>query len=87
MKKIAVLGSTGSVGRTTIDVVRRSNGRYAVEGLAANSNWELLAEQVREFSPARAALSDAVSADDLRASVNSGIEIHSGPISGIYVVW
>lgn len=79
MKKIAVLGSTGSVGRTTIDVVRQSNGRYTVESLAANNNWKLLAEQVTEFSPARAALSDAASADDLRRSVGNGIEIHSGP--------
>lgn len=79
MKKIAVLGSTGSVGRTTIDVVCQSNGRYAVESLAANKNWKLLAEQVEKFSPARVALSDAASADAFRKEVGDGIEIHSGP--------
>ncbi len=79
MKEIAVLGSTGSVGRTTIDVVRRSNGRYAIESLAANNNWKLLAKQVKEFSPSRAALSDAALADDLRAEIGNGVEIHSGP--------
>lgn len=79
MKTLAVLGSTGSVGRTTVGVVRESAGRYEMESLAANNNWRLLAEQVREFSPSRVALSDAASADDLRRSVRGDVEIHTGP--------
>ncbi len=45
------MGSTGSVGRSTLDVVRRSGGRYRVVGLAGGRNVNLLAEQVREFGP------------------------------------
>jgi 1-deoxy-D-xylulose-5-phosphate reductoisomerase len=50
-KRLAVLGSTGSIGRQTLDVVRALRGRFHVIGLAAGNNLELLAEQVREFRP------------------------------------
>ena len=51
-RRIAILGSTGSVGRQTLDVVRAYPDRLRVVALAARGNVELLAEQVREFSPA-----------------------------------
>ncbi len=50
MKKIAILGSTGSIGTQTLDVVRE-NGDIEVVSLAAGSNTELLEKQVREFHP------------------------------------
>ncbi|MBN2107762.1 MAG: 1-deoxy-D-xylulose-5-phosphate reductoisomerase, partial [Deltaproteobacteria bacterium] len=49
MMQIALLGSTGSIGASTLDVVRRYPDRYRIAGLAAGGNVELLAEQVREF--------------------------------------
>ena len=52
MKGIAVLGSTGSIGTQTLDVVRALPGRFNVVALAAGRNLKLLAEQVREFRPA-----------------------------------
>ncbi len=50
-KRLAVLGSTGSIGRQTLDVVRALLGRFNVVGLAAGKNLDLLAEQVKEFRP------------------------------------
>ncbi len=50
-KRIALLGSTGSIGRQTLDVVRRFPEQFHIVALAARSNVELLAEQVREFQP------------------------------------
>ena len=50
MKKVAVLGSTGSIGTQTLDVVR-ANDHLEVVGLAAGSNVEMLEKQIREFHP------------------------------------
>ena len=50
-RRIAILGSTGSIGRQTLDVVRAYPDRFEVVALAARSNATLLAEQAREFAP------------------------------------
>ena len=54
-KNIALLGSTGSIGRQTLDVVRNLGIR--VSGMAANSNIDILEEQCREFKPSIASIS------------------------------
>ena len=51
VKRLAVLGSTGSIGRQTLDVVRALPHRFRVVGLAAGSNVDLLGEQIKEFKP------------------------------------
>ena len=51
MKRLAILGSTGSIGRTTLDIVRKHSEGFRVVALAAGTNWRLLAEQARAFSP------------------------------------
>jgi 1-deoxy-D-xylulose-5-phosphate reductoisomerase len=51
MKRIVILGSTGSIGRQTLDIVRAFPDEFEVIGLAAGNNIELLKEQVEEFSP------------------------------------
>ena len=51
MKKLAILGSTGSIGRQTLQVVRNLAGRFCVFGLTAGQNLELLSEQIAEFKP------------------------------------
>jgi 1-deoxy-D-xylulose-5-phosphate reductoisomerase len=51
MKAISILGSTGSVGVTTLDVVSRFSDRFRVAAMAAGSNLDLLAEQVKKFHP------------------------------------
>src|ERR1700731_158871 len=50
-KRIALLGSTGSIGRQTLDIVRCFPEHFHIVALAARSNVELLAEQVQEFQP------------------------------------
>ncbi|MCL6561249.1 MAG: 1-deoxy-D-xylulose-5-phosphate reductoisomerase, partial [Firmicutes bacterium] len=56
MKKIVILGSTGSIGRQTLEVVRSLPGQFKVVGLGAGRNWRLLADQIREFKPVAAVL-------------------------------
>ena len=60
-KRIAVLGSTGSIGRQTLDVVRQFPEQFRVVSLAARSNVELLAEQAREFQPSLLACTGVLS--------------------------
>ena len=49
-RRIAILGSTGSIGRQTLDVIRQHPDRFEVDLLTANNSWELLASQAREFN-------------------------------------
>lgn len=58
MKKICILGATGSVGTQTLDVVSRQSDKFAVCGLTANSNINLLEQQIRKFKPLKAAIAD-----------------------------
>ena len=51
MKNLAILGSTGSVGKSTLDVVRRNNDKFQINLLTANKNFEILLKQVHEFQP------------------------------------
>ena len=51
IKNLAIIGSTGSIGRQTLQVVRNLAGRFRVVGLAAGQNTELLSEQIAEFKP------------------------------------
>ena len=57
-KRVAVLGSTGSIGTSTLDVIRALPDRLALAGLAAHSKWEQLAEQCRAFKPPLAVVCD-----------------------------
>ncbi len=68
MKKIAILGSTGSIGTQTLEVVR-NNRDIEVEGLAAGENIGLLEEQIREFRPKIAAVWSKEKAARLRANI------------------
>ena len=68
MKKIAILGSTGSIGTQTLDVVR-ANGDIEVLGISAGRNIAKLEEQVREFSPQLVAVWDENAARDLAQKI------------------
>ena len=70
MKRIAILGSTGSIGRSTLEVVRRFRDEFSVVGLSANSNIELLSEQIKEFHPEFVCVRDQRAARELKASLN-----------------
>ncbi|MGH8426480.1 MAG: 1-deoxy-D-xylulose-5-phosphate reductoisomerase [Gammaproteobacteria bacterium] len=67
MKNVAVLGASGSIGRSTADVVARNPERYRLFALAANRNVEALLEQCRKYRPVYAALADADAARTLAA--------------------
>lgn len=78
MKKIAILGSTGSIGTQTLEIVRE-NPDLMVTALAAGSNVELMEKQIREFSPKYAAMWSEEAAKDLRSRVaDKDIKILSG---------
>ena len=68
MKKVAILGSTGSIGTQTLDVVR-NQGDIQVTAMAAGSNIALLEKQIREFHPSIAAVWDEKKALELKAKV------------------
>ncbi len=59
MKRISVLGSTGSIGTQTLDIIDRHRDRFQVVGLTANNNWHLLAQQTKRFLPERIAIRNA----------------------------
>src|SRR5207244_11898696 len=75
-KRIALLGSTGSIGRQTLDVVRRFPDHFQVVALAARSSVELLAQQVREFKPSLVTcLADAPEVEALVKAALPGVVI------------
>ena len=68
MKKIAILGSTGSIGTQTLEVVRE-NKDIEVLGLAAGKNIELLEQQIREFHPVCVAVWSEGKAEELKVKI------------------
>ncbi len=69
MKKIAILGSTGSIGTQTLEVVRE-NGDIQVSGLAAGGNITLLEKQIRMFHPRIAAVWSEKKAKELKERIS-----------------
>ncbi|MFC2287950.1 MAG: 1-deoxy-D-xylulose-5-phosphate reductoisomerase, partial [Selenomonas sp.] len=67
MKNIAILGSTGSIGRQTVDVVLAHPELFTVSVLAANASDELLEKQIEALSPELAVLADEAAAARLKA--------------------
>ena len=75
MKTISVLGSTGSIGTQTLEVVRSESDRFRILALAAWSSVELLIAQAKEFRPDAVAIGQAELAGELRSGIPSGIEV------------
>jgi len=81
-KRIAILGSTGSVGKNALRVIDKLGPDYKVVALTAHSNVELLAEQAERYKPAYVAITDRAHEQKLRQFLaGSGIEILAGPES------
>jgi 1-deoxy-D-xylulose-5-phosphate reductoisomerase len=80
LKRLAVLGSTGSIGRNVLDVVRQFPEKFQIVGLAAGQNLKLLAEQIRDFRPALVSVQNKSLAADLASLLASPnhIKIVSG---------
>lgn len=79
-QSVALLGSTGSIGVSTLEVVAAHPDRFEVVALSASKNVERLREQIRRFRPRRVALLDAALAKDLAKSPDAaGVEVFAGP--------
>lgn len=81
MKKISILGTTGSIGTQTLDVVRKSNDEFKIIGISANSSVEKMKDIIKEFKPKYAAMMQESSAKELKeycAKNNIDTEILSG---------
>lgn len=71
-RTLTVLGSTGSIGTNTLDVVRQNRDRFGIFALAAGRNIELLARQIHEFRPAVVVIQDAGDVENLYRTLTSG---------------
>lgn len=79
MKKLIILGSTGSIGTQALDIVRANPDKYKVTALAAGSNAELLEKQAREFKPQMVALFNENAAKELKIKLaDTDIKVLSG---------
>lgn len=79
MTTVAVIGSTGSIGTQTIEVVAAEPERYEIVALAAGSSVEQLAEQARQVRPRVVGLADASRAGELAELLPPGVELVAGP--------
>ncbi len=75
MKNIVVLGSTGSIGMSTLEVAAAFPDRLRVIGLGVRENIDLLRKQIEKFHPRLVAVSDRSKADELRAVVGDAVEV------------
>jgi 1-deoxy-D-xylulose-5-phosphate reductoisomerase len=78
-RRVTILGSTGSIGTSTIDLIERNRDAFLVEALSAHSSVELLAEQARRLRPKLAVIADPDLYGDLKAALSgSGVEVAAG---------
>lgn len=74
MKKVAVLGSTGTIGRLSLEVIDRFSDRLSVFAIAANRNIELLGRQIKEYKPSVSVVLDEGQCRGLKGAVDSKLE-------------
>jgi 1-deoxy-D-xylulose-5-phosphate reductoisomerase len=79
MKTVLLLGSTGSIGRQTLDLVRSRPGAFRVVGLSAYASWKLLLEQAREFRPEVVGVVEESAAQELRSRLPANVALRVGP--------
>lgn len=66
MRKLSILGVTGSIGTQTLDVIRKSNGELKLVGITANTSVKKVIEIIEEFNPSYVAMMDKKSANDIK---------------------
>lgn len=79
MKKIAILGSTGSIGTQALDIIERNRSYFKIEALSAHNNIELLKEQIDKFKPRVVTVVDKEKAEILKSKISSKTQILVGP--------
>ncbi|MHC4639036.1 MAG: NAD-dependent epimerase/dehydratase family protein, partial [Planctomycetota bacterium] len=77
-KRIAILGSTGSIGKNALRVIDGLGEGYEVTAVTAHSNAELLAEQVRRYRPKYAAITNSGSYEKLKKELGADVQLLSG---------
>ncbi|HLX72314.1 MAG TPA: 1-deoxy-D-xylulose-5-phosphate reductoisomerase, partial [Verrucomicrobiae bacterium] len=78
MKNVVLLGSTGSIGTSTIKVADDIPDQIRLLGLAAGSNLELLLEQTRKHKPEAISISDPAKAKELQDALGTSAQVFSG---------
>ncbi len=78
MKRILILGSTGSIGTNTLEVIRKFPDKFKAESLTVNSNIDLLEKQINEFHPAKVTVKNLEKAKELKKRVGNKCEVLSG---------
>jgi len=78
-KRITILGSTGSIGCSTVDVVCCLREKFRVVGLAGRHRWRALAEQASKLCPSAVAIADVSNAEAIRPLLNGSTELLIGP--------
>ena len=79
LQQVTVLGSTGSIGQNTLDVIAQHPNRYQVFALVAGANWQKMLLDAQRFSPEVIVMADATAADQLRRELSgSNIDVQSG---------
>lgn len=83
MKNVVILGSTGTIGLNTLSVIRKFKDKFSVSLLVANKSWQLLREQIEEFKPSQAILTDyqsykllksAIKKENLKTKISYGLD-------------
>lgn len=75
MKNLSILGSTGSIGTQTLEIVKQYPDKFKIIGLTANNNIELLKKQIQEFKPEAAAVMNKEKADLLKEKID--VDVYS----------
>ncbi|SFS54531.1 1-deoxy-D-xylulose-5-phosphate reductoisomerase [Marininema halotolerans] len=75
MKRITILGSTGSIGISTLEVIRQHPSRFKVEGMAAGKNVEEMIRQAEEFRPRMISMEEETAAEAVRKGVSYPVEV------------
>ena len=70
MERVTLLGSTGSIGEQTLDIVRRNSDRFQIDTLVAHSRWQRLAEQARSFGARAVVIGDKSHYAELKAALS-----------------
>ena len=83
MKKVVILGSTGSIGVNALNVIRELPDKLSVLGLAAHSNASLVAEQAREFKAKSVTMFEPKAAAELKTKLNGGARHHPSGVEGL----
>lgn len=78
MKHISILGSTGSIGKQTLEVVSEHPELFRVVGLSAGGNWEILLEQIRQYKPMIVSVATKELADKIKAHAPSEVKVLYG---------